>query len=99
APRRPPPFPYTTLFRSEPLPNRDFRNLLLFYEAAEGGAGVLRQLASDPTALPRVATQALQLCHFDPETGADLGSAPGARERCSRSEEHTSELQSRFELV
>ncbi|HEX4680479.1 MAG TPA: DEAD/DEAH box helicase [Gaiellaceae bacterium] len=68
---------------AEPLPNRDFRNLLLLYEAAEGGAGVLRQLASDPTALPRVATQALRLCHFDPDTGADIGSAPGARERCS----------------
>jgi Helicase conserved C-terminal domain/MrfA Zn-binding domain len=68
---------------AEPLPNRDFRNLLLFYEAAEGGAGVLRQLASDPTALPRVAAEALRLCHFDPETGADFGSAPGARERCA----------------
>jgi ATP-dependent helicase YprA (DUF1998 family) len=68
---------------AEPLPSRDFRNLLLFYEAAEGGAGVLRQLAADPTALPRVATEALRLCHFDPDSGADLGSAPGARERCS----------------
>jgi very-short-patch-repair endonuclease len=68
---------------AEPLPNRDFRSQLLFYEAAEGGAGVLRQLATDPTALPRVAAQALRLCHFDPETGADLGSAPGAPERCA----------------
>ena len=67
----------------EPLPNRDVRNLLLFYEAAEGGAGVLRQLASDPTALPRVVAEALRLCHFDAETGADMGSAPGARERCA----------------
>ena len=39
----------------EPLPNRDFRNKLLFYESAEGGAGVLRQLAIDPDALRRVA--------------------------------------------
>ncbi len=68
---------------AEPLPNRISRNLLLFYEAAEGGAGVLRQLASDPTALREVAAAALRICHFDAETGADLGSAPGARERCA----------------
>jgi hypothetical protein len=68
---------------AEPLPNRDFRHRLLFYEAAEGGAGVLRQLASDPSALPEVARTALRICHFDPETGADTGSAPGARERCA----------------
>jgi hypothetical protein len=68
---------------AEPLPSRDVRNRLLLYEAAEGGAGVLRQLATDPSALSRVATEALRICHFDPETGADTGSAPGARERCA----------------
>jgi ATP-dependent helicase YprA (DUF1998 family)/very-short-patch-repair endonuclease len=72
-----------TELATEPLPDRTFRNHLLFYEAAEGGAGVLRQLASDPTALREVAATALRICHFDPETAADLGSAPGARERCA----------------
>ena len=66
----------------EALPNQIFRRQLLFYEAAEGGAGVLRQLASDPDALARVARRALELCHFDPETGEDLHRAPGAREDC-----------------
>ncbi len=66
----------------EPLPNRDFRHQLLFYEAAEGGAGVLRQLASDHDALARVARCALELCHFDPETGEDRRRASGAREDC-----------------
>jgi ATP-dependent helicase YprA (DUF1998 family)/very-short-patch-repair endonuclease len=66
----------------EPLPNRVFRNKLLFYESAEGGAGVLRQLASDPQALARVAHEALVLCHFDPATGEDLHRAEGAREDC-----------------
>jgi ATP-dependent helicase YprA (DUF1998 family)/very-short-patch-repair endonuclease len=66
----------------EPLPSRDFRNKLLFYESAEGGAGVLRQLASDPEALARVAHEALVLCHFDPATGDDLHRAQGSREDC-----------------
>ncbi len=58
---------------AEPLPGRDDRRLLFLYESAEGGAGVLRQIVEDPKALPRVARQALELCHFDPDTGEDLG--------------------------
>ena len=57
---------------SEPLPSGDDRRTLLFYEASEGGAGVLRQLAEDSTALPAVARKALELLHFDPSTGVDL---------------------------
>lgn len=67
---------------SEPLPGKDDRRLLLFYEATEGGAGVLRRLQSDPEAMARVARAALQICHFDPETGADIEYAPQADERC-----------------
>jgi ATP-dependent helicase YprA (DUF1998 family) len=55
------------------LPSRQRRNHLLFYEATEGGAGVLRQLVDDPSALARVAAAALGLCHFDPATGEDRG--------------------------
>ncbi len=67
---------------AEPLPDAEHRHMLLFYEAAEGGAGVLRQLVEDPAAWPAVAREALALCHFDPETGADLHHAPGAQEDC-----------------
>jgi len=67
---------------AEPLPTRDKRRLILLYEAAEGGAGVLRRLLDDPQAFANVAVEALRLCHFDPQTGEDQRHAPGAKEAC-----------------
>lgn len=68
---------------AEPLPSRDIRRQILFYESSEGGAGVLQRLQSEPDALRRVARRALEICHFDPETGADLKHAPRTKEECS----------------
>lgn len=50
---------------AEPLPTIDERKALLFYEAAEGGAGVLTRLANDPDSLAQVANAALDMMHFD----------------------------------
>nr|BBH91650.1 RNA helicase [Thermosporothrix sp. COM3] len=67
---------------AEPLPDLQDRRLILFYEATEGGAGVLRQLIDTPQALAEVVHVALDLCHFKPETGEDLQHSPLALEDC-----------------
>ena len=54
---------------AEPLPDRDNRTTILFYESAEGGAGVLTRLASDPGALGRIARKALEVCHYSSRSG------------------------------
>ncbi len=50
------------------------RDRMLFMEAAEGGAGVLRQMQSDPRALAAAAAEALDICHFTAD-GTDRGGA------------------------
>lgn len=67
---------------AESLPDHSDRRRLLFFESAEGGAGVLRQLVEDPTALARIATEGLRRCHYDPDRDLDLRRAPNADEDC-----------------
>jgi Lhr-like helicase/very-short-patch-repair endonuclease len=52
---------------AEPLPTRDNRQSILLFEAAEGGAGVLTRLATEPDALAAVAAKALEVLHFLPQ--------------------------------
>jgi ATP-dependent helicase YprA (DUF1998 family)/very-short-patch-repair endonuclease len=54
---------------AEPLPDRDNRNAILFYEASEGGAGVLSRLVSDAGVMRRVAVRALEIAHWRSRSG------------------------------
>jgi ATP-dependent helicase YprA (DUF1998 family)/very-short-patch-repair endonuclease len=67
---------------TELLPDATRPCYLFLYESAEGGAGVLRRLLDDPTAFARVGRQALEICHFDPDTGEDRQRAERATEDC-----------------
>jgi hypothetical protein len=60
---------------AEPLPDRKRRSGVLFYEATEGGAGVLSRLVGEADAMSRIAHAALRLLHLDiPDPGQPLPS-------------------------
>jgi superfamily II DNA/RNA helicase/very-short-patch-repair endonuclease len=67
---------------TELLPAGDAPRVLLLYESAEGGAGVLRRLLDDPGAFAQVARKALEICHFDPDTGDDRRRSSPSAEEC-----------------
>ena len=52
----------------EPTPSRKDRRALLFYEAAEGGAGALSRLTEEKSAFRTVARKALEIMHFEPDS-------------------------------
>jgi hypothetical protein len=57
---------------------------ILFWEASEGGSGVLPRLLEEPKTVARVAKEALEICHFDPATGADLITDASCSRACYR---------------
>jgi hypothetical protein len=50
---------------AEPLPTADKRNHILFYEASEGGAGVLNKIARNKDEFSKIAKKALEIMHYD----------------------------------
>ncbi len=52
---------------------------LMYWETSEGGAGVLRRLVEEPTALAQVARAALDICHHDAEQGVDVAAGECTR--------------------
>ena len=57
---------------AEPMPTREARTGFLFYEATEGGAGVLTRLTSEEASLAAVARKALQIMHFTVEDSGPI---------------------------
>lgn len=66
---------------AEPLPSRDIRKSILFYESTEGGAGVLKQVLNADS-FKRVIRSAIASCHYDCESFTDLKRAPNSKEDC-----------------
>src|SRR5207248_10880817 len=86
APPRPTLFPYTTLFRSPAFTRRELRGLLR--GTVRGGRAVSRVHG-----LPRAVVLGA------PRLGGPVDRRPALRSPGVRSEEHTSELQSPYDLV
>ena len=66
---------------AESLPSKGERKVILFYEATEGGAGVLKKVIDNPN-FKQVIREAIDICHYDPTTFADLQKSPLAKETC-----------------
>ena len=69
---------------SEALPDDQHCGRMLFTESAEGGAGILRRLQAEPDAVAVAARTALEIAHFDPDTGEDLSRREGGTDHCER---------------
>jgi hypothetical protein len=68
---------------AEPMPSRDARTGFLFYEATEGGAGVLTRIVAEGDTIAIVARKALEIMHLDltdgipaPSEAADIPDRP-----------------------
>ncbi|MCQ0024984.1 protein kinase [Streptomyces somaliensis DSM 40738] len=60
------------------------RRRILFMEAAEGGAGVLRRLQAEEDALAKAAERALEICHLSADGGDEGGEEHRPGRPCAR---------------
>ncbi|MCF0221489.1 MAG: DEAD/DEAH box helicase [Fibrobacter sp.] len=67
------------------LPNEEDCHSLLFYEASEGGAGVLTDLVQNPESMAKIARRALAIMHYTWE-GAEEGISPNSVEALTDTE-------------
>ena len=65
---------------AEAMPDKNNPTGILLYESAEGGAGVLERILNENNSINRIATEALNICHFNPETGENTATD----EECSK---------------
>jgi hypothetical protein len=57
------------------LIGKDANQRMMFWESAEGGTGVWERMMDEPDAFSDLARYALELCHFDRESGAEMETA------------------------
>src|SRR5207248_8917936 len=98
-PRQSPPFPYTTLFRSGPIERRPFGGPA---EPAESPREIATDAILGPVKAAQEVVDAGQTAVGEVEGGVTgTGGLPAepAEALARRSEEHTSELQSPYDLV
>ena len=56
---------------AELIGDGDYRRIIL-WEAAEGGVGIWERFINEAASIAEVARKALELCHFNPDTGEEL---------------------------
>src|SRR5439155_4435299 len=95
APPAPTAFPYTTLFRSEGRQNR----VQALWLARSGGELAAARLLTDPDGYVGEVVELIPEGHVRIVVQPDPGRPDTFHIRCERSEEHTSELQSRGHIV
>src|SRR5207249_10751143 len=92
------PFPYTTLFRSVVAGHHDHLHVVAVDEQLADLAGEVAHLLEAPGTV-RVAARVTEVDEVLVGQQVDQGPGDGETAEPARSEEHTSELQSRFDLV
>lgn len=55
---------------------------ILYWESAEGGAGILQNIVENPEAMSRITRRALEICHFNPDNGDEFSATTECVRAC-----------------